>query len=298
MVEGHSRDVEFTVLRADGSKFAAELSAAVIEDSHDIPHGIVVTTRDITERKQREQQRDKYTAELKGKNIELERFTYTVSHDLKSPLVTIKTFLGYLEQDTLTGDMGRIEKDKLFINNAADKMADLLAELLEMSRVGRMVNLPVEVTFNELAQETLNLVAGAIAAKGIQVKVSNDAVTLYGDRTRLVEIWQNLLENAVKFMGDQPVPQIDIGVEYKDDQTVFFMCDNGIGIESKYYSKLFNLFEKLNPKMEGTGMGLAITKRIVELYQGKIWVESKGLGEGSCFRFTLPGAIKDKDKGV
>jgi len=97
-------------------------------------------------------------------------------------------------------------------------------------------------------------------------------------------------------MGDHPSPQIDIGVEHKDNQTVFFVCDNGIGIEPKYYSKLFNLFEKLNPKMDGTGMGLAIAKRIVELYQGKIWVESKGLGEGCCFRFTLPGALKIKRK--
>jgi signal transduction histidine kinase len=128
--------------------------------------------------------------------------------------------------------------------------------------------------------------------------VSNEPITLYGDRSRLIEIWQNLVENAVKFMGDQPSPQIDIGIEHKDNQTVFFVSDNGIGIEPKYYSKLFNLFEKLNPKMDGTGMGLAIAKRIVELYQGKIWVESKGLGEGCCFRFTLPGALKDKAKGV
>jgi PAS domain S-box-containing protein len=253
--------------------------------------------RDITIRRRMEIERGKYIKELAEKNTELERFTYTVSHDLKSPLVTIKTFLGYLEQDITTADKERVEKDMLFMNGAADKMGNLLSELLEMSRVGRIVNLPVEVTFNELAQETLTLVAGAVAEKRIQIKVSNDPVTLYGDRSRLIEIWQNLVENAVKFMPNQTSPQIDIGIEHQGNETIFFVRDNGLGIEPQYQSKLFNLFEKINPKTEGTGMGLAIAKRIVELYRGKIWVESKGLRDGSCFRFTLPGALKEKDKG-
>jgi PAS domain S-box-containing protein len=254
--------------------------------------------RDITVRRRMEIEKEKYTKELAEKNTELERFTYTVSHDLKSPLVTIKTFLGYLEQDIAAADTERIAKDVLFMNGAADKMGNLLRELLEMSRIGRMVNLPVEVTFRELVQETLTLVAGAVAEKGIQFMLSDDPVTLYGDRSRLIEIWQNLVENAVKFMGDQSAPQIDIGVEHRENETVFFVHDNGLGIEPRYQLKLFNLFEKINAKTEGTGMGLAITKRIVELYQGRIWVESKGLGQGTCFFFTLPGALVDKEKGV
>jgi signal transduction histidine kinase len=98
-------------------------------------------------------------------------------------------------------------------------------------------------------------------------------------------------------MGVQPSPQIDIGAERQGSDTVFFVRDNGIGIEPQYQSKIFNLFEKLDTKTEGTGMGLAIVKRIVELYQGKIWVESKGLGQGTSFFFTLPGALTAKDKG-
>jgi PAS domain S-box-containing protein len=259
---------------------------------------IQCNVRDITIRRRMEIEREKYTKELVEKNTELERFTYTVSHDLKSPLVTIKTFLGYLAQDISAADKERIEKDVLFMNGAADKMGNLLRELLEMSRVGRMVNLPVEVTFRELVQETMTLVAGAVAEKGIQVKVSNDLVTLFGDRPRLIEIWQNLVENAVKFMPDQTSPQIDIGIEHPGNETIFFVRDNGLGIEPRYQSKLFNLFEKINAKTEGTGMGLAITKRIVELYRGRIWVESKGLGQGTVFFFTLPGALKDNGKGV
>ena len=252
--------------------------------------------RDITERRRLEEERDKFTRELAEKNTELERFTYTVSHDLKSPLVTVKTFLGYLAQDMAAADAERIAKDILFMNGAADKMNILLGELLEMSRIGRVVNPPAEVTFKELAEEAERIVAGPILEGKVKVRLIDEPVTLYGDRSRLVEIWQNLLENAVKFMGGQSTPQIDIGIEHHDKETVFFVRDNGIGIEPQYQSKLFKLFEQINPKTEGTGMGLAITKRIVELYQGRIWVESKGPGQGSCFRFTLPGALKDKEK--
>ena len=259
--------------------------------------GVVVFAQDITERKLLEQERENYSKELSEKNTELERFTYTVSHDLKSPLVTIRTFLGYLPQDMTAADKQRVEKDLLFMNNAADKMGLLLQELLEMSRIGRIINPPVKITSAELIKEAISIVAGSIADRGVKVQVSGEHVTLYGDRSRLLEIWQNLLENAVKFMGVQPSPQIDIGAERQGSDTVFFVRDNGIGIEPQYKSKIFNLFEKLDTKTEGTGMGLAIVKRIVELYQGKIWVESKGLGQGTSFFFTLPGALTAKDKG-
>ena len=251
----------------------------------------------VIERKQLEIEKEKYTNELAEKNTELERFSYTVSHDLKSPLVTVKTFLGYLKHDIAAADALLIEKDMFYINSAADKMAGLLEDLLEMSRVGRISNQPVKVTFDEILEETLSVTAGLIAEKDVQIRLHKEPVSLFGDRTRLVEIWQNLVENAVKFRGVQPSSQIDIGVEHHGDGPVFFVRDNGIGIETKYQTKLFNIFEKLNPKMEGTGMGLAITKRIVELYQGKIWVESKGLGQGSAFFFTLPGALKVNAKG-
>jgi signal transduction histidine kinase len=251
----------------------------------------------VLQRKRLERERVKFSEELKEKNIELERFTYTVSHDLKSPLVTIKTFLGYLKGDIAGTDARRIEQDMQYINGAADKMGKLLEELLEMSRIGRIVNPPVAVTFQELVQETLDLLAGRIEERGVKVQVSGEPVAMYGDRSRLVEIWQNLVENAVKFMGDQPSPSIDIGIEHHEQETVFFVRDNGMGIEPQYQSRLFNLFEKINPGSEGSGMGLAIVKRIVELYHGKIWVESQGLGQGTCFRFTLPGAFKDKNEG-
>ena len=246
--------------------------------------GFIGLGHDITERKRQEE-------ELKQKNSELERFTYTVSHDLKSPLVTVKTFLGYLEQDLARPDMERVKQDVTYMHTATEKMGQLLDELLNLARVGRKKNPAVRVTFRELAQEAVRLVAGRISTGGVKVQVADAVVTLEGDRSRLMEIWQNLVENACKFMGNQPQPQVEIGVEKRGPETIFFVRDNGAGIDPRYQAKVFGLFEQLNPKGEGTGMGLALVKRIVELYEGRIWVESAGPGQGANFLFTLPAAV-------
>ncbi|MCX7047059.1 MAG: PAS domain S-box protein [Candidatus Sumerlaeota bacterium] len=253
-------------------------------------YGVAIAYGDITERKRAER-------ELQEKSAALEHFTHAISHDLRSPLVTVKTFLGYLEQDLLTSDTGRIEKDMFYIRAAADKMAQMLDELLRVLRIGRITNSPVRVTFRELVEEALNIVAGPIAERGVKAQVNEAPITLYGDHPRLVEIWQNLVDNAVKFMGDQASPRIEIGAERRGGDTVFFVRDNGMGIDPPHQPKVFDLFVKIGAKSEGAGLGLALIKRIVELYRGTIWLESKGLGQGACFLFTLPGAVENPEKG-
>jgi len=123
-------------------------------------------------------------------------------------------------------------------------------------------------------------------------------LTLFGDQPRLVEIWQNLVENACKFMGGQPEPRLELGARGSGRNTVFYVRDNGIGIESQYLEKVFGLFEKLDRNAEGTGLGLALVRRIVELNGGKIWAESQGRGLGTCISFTLPGAVRDDWEGA
>lgn len=245
-------------------------------------HGFLT---EITERKRKER-------EIEKKNSELERFTYTVSHDLKSPLVTIKTFLGYLEEDIKLPENPRVQQDLGFMHNAADKMSQLLVELLELSRIGRLNNPPQEVAFRDLAREAVQLDAGRISAREVTVEIGDSPLLLIGDRPRLIEIWQNLVENACKFMGSQENPRIEIGVEDCGQEPLFFVRDNGIGINPRFHSKVFGLFEKLEAESEGTGLGLALVKRIVELYDGSIRVESAGEGKGTTFFFTLPAAIK------
>ncbi|MCL4271192.1 MAG: GAF domain-containing protein [Anaerolineales bacterium] len=225
---------------------------------------------------------------LEFKNAELERFTYTVSHDLKSPLVTINGFLGYLETDVATNNMARFKHDSERIRDAVKRMHTLLGELLELSRIGRIVNPSQTIAFGDLVQEALEIVHGQLTQHNVRVTVEPDLPDVYGDRQRLTEVLQNLIDNAARFMGEQPNPQIVIGCEGEDNGLpVFFVRDNGIGIPHDLHGRIFGLFDKLDPSSEGTGVGLAIVKRIVEVHGGRIWVESEA-GMGATFYFSLP----------
>ncbi len=235
--------------------------------------------------------------ELEAKNAELERFTYTVSHDLKSPLVTIKGFLGLLEKDALAGDHDRMRSDIERIKNAAATMNRLLDELLELSRVGRQINPSEDVALGEVARLAVELLAVEIEDRGVEVEITPDLPVVTGDRIRLLEVFQNLLANAVKFMGGESAPRIEIGVRRDDDPQIIFISDNGIGIDPRYQEKIFGLFERLDGQVEGTGVGLALVKRIVELHGGRIWIESPGEGYGSVFCFTLETPRESEAKG-
>ena len=241
-------------------------------------------SEDITERKLVEQ-------ELQRKNIEIEQFMYTVSHDLRSPLVTVKTFMGYLEKNLAEGNREELAQDIHFIKSASNKMELLLNELMEFSRIGRIETPPVTVSLLEVLNETLETLAGAIKKRTFEVHLPDTDVTLYGDRPRLCQLWQNLIENAIKYSRDDSTRCIELGWQQVSAETVFFVRDNGVGIDPQYHSKIFGIFEKLDPKSPGAGLGLSMVQRIVEKCDGRIWVESGGSGKGSCFFFTLPHVI-------
>lgn len=252
---------------------------------------VLAMVRDVSIQKWIENEREKLITELERKNAELERFTYTVSHDLKSPLITIKGFLGFLSQDAHTGNLKRLDTDLQRISEAADKMQNLLNDLLELSRVGRLINQPSFIDLNTMIGEVLELLHGRLrgGTVPVQVIVAERLPRVYGDRQRLFEVFQNLVDNACKFMGEQPDPCIEIG---QAEMTpggfpILYVRDNGIGIDPKFQERIFGLFDKLDPHTEGTGIGLALVKRIVELHGGRIWVESEP-GKGTTFYFTLP----------
>jgi signal transduction histidine kinase len=245
----------------------------------------------------RQQERETLIGELEAKNAELERFTYTVSHDLKSPLITIRGFLGFLQEDATAGDAQRMRSDIAYITAATEKMQWLLNDLLELSRIGRLMNPPEEIYFEEIVSEAMEMVSGRLVAQKIQVKIAAERHQLYGDRQRLREVFENLLDNAIKYLHSQPAPEITIGIRSTGGEVIYYVQDNGIGVDLQYQEKIFGLFEKLDPAVEGTGVGLAIVKRIVEIHGGRIWVESKGIGCGSTFCFTLPAKIGADAKG-
>ena len=247
----------------------------------------LVMVRDISRRKWIETEREKLIKELEEKNAELERFTYTVSHDLKSPLITIKGFLGFLERDSVKGHTTRLKADIKRISDATDKMQLLLNELLELSRVGRLMDQYEEIPFEKIAREALELVQGRLLKAHVKVHIQKNMPAVYGDRRRLVEVVQNLVDNGAKFVAGRPKPKIEIGQRMEQDGSpVFFVRDNGIGIPAEHRDRIFGLFNKLDPDSEGTGIGLALVKRILEVHHGRIWVESEA-GKGATFFFTL-----------
>ncbi len=234
-----------------------------------------------------------FIEQLEQKNTELERFTYTVSHDLKSPLVTVKGFLGMLEKDIETGQKDAIDKDIDFLKTATDTMGELLNELLELSRVGRVINPSTLISMTEVCNEAVNALQVSIKERHAEIKIMPDMPNVYADRGRIKEVIQNLLENAIKFSRDSDHPKINVYSETRANNALFIVEDNGIGIDSAYHEKIFVLFERLDAKADGTGVGLALVKRIVETHGGEIWIESPVDLEGSRFCFTLPHSMPE-----
>lgn len=237
--------------------------------------------------------KQKLINELEDKNAELERFTYTVSHDLRSPLVTIRGFLGYLEREAHAGNMEGFRRDLERISRATLRMDELLKDLLELSRIGRLINKPQDVPFGDLVMDAAEIVRGRLEERGVTLRIQPNMPVVHVDRPRLTEVLQNLLDNAAKYMGNQKAPLVEVGVEGYDamGQPVFFVRDNGMGIAPEYHDRIFRLFDKLDAQSEGTGVGLALVKRIIEFHGGNIRVESEP-GVGTTFYFTLAGGGK------
>ncbi len=275
-------------VEAELHRHRQQLEALVAARTADLQAANEQLQREIAERTRAEVEREALIQELEARNTELERFTYTVSHDLKSPLVTICGFLGYLEQDAQSGNTERLKQDIQRITDAATRMQHLLDELLQLSRVGRNRNPSEKVPFEQIVYEAVSLVEGRLRNGRVKLDIAQDSPCVWVDRMQLVQAMQNLVDNAVKFMGDQPDPCIRIGWRQQGAQWVFFVADNGIGIVPAYHEKVFGLFDKLDPHSDGTGIGLALVKRIIDIHGGRIWIESQGKSTGTTIYFTLP----------
>ena len=279
-------NLEYRLILPDGTKrYVQEIGVARL-GADGLHYGHSGTVQDITQRKLAEKEREALIDELGARNAELEQFTYTVSHDLKAPLITIRGFAGLLKQDLLAGDTDKAFEDMSRIDEATGAMRQILDDLLKLSRVGRFVNPGSETPLFDLVQEVRKAISGSL--QDTTIKLPESLPTVYGDKARLAELLQNLLENAAKFMGDQPRPLIEIGAEESADAVTCFVRDNGSGIEDRFQEKVFGLFQTLGTQASGSGVGLALAKRIVEFHGGQIWIESEGFGRGSTFRFTLP----------
>lgn len=234
-----------------------------------------------------DEERRRLVRELSVRNAELERFSYTVSHELKNPLVTIKGFLGMMEADIEKQRYGGVGRHLGKIDAAADTLTELLDGLREISGVGRICHTSEEVDLGDIAREALIMLEQQVGDRSLRATVSDILPMVFGDRLRLLQLMLNLLDNAIKFRSE-PGGHIEVGAEWREGAPVCFVRDDGMGIEARYLERIFGLFEQLDPSREGTGVGLALVNRIVEHHGGRIWAESPGLGQGSTFFFVLP----------
>lgn len=246
---------------------------------------IISSFLDISERKKADEKLLNYTKEIEEKNKEIEQFAYIASHDLQEPLRTITNYLKLFEKEN-KGNISKSSEEYMnFINGATSRMRMLIFDLLQYSRIGRNSAL-MEIDCNKLIKEVLADMDASVKESKAKIKIDQlPTIKAYSD---LNSLFQNLLSNAIKFRKEEIPLLISITAESRPNEWVFAVEDNGIGIEEKYFEKLFKIFQRLHTMDEypGSGIGLAQCKKIVELHEGKIWVESKP-GIGSTFYFTI-----------
>lgn len=233
-------------------------------------------------------EKQKLIDELEQKNTELERFTYTVSHELKSPLVTVSGFLGLLQKDLAANHAQRVRDDMNKISLAVGVMSEQLDDLLELSRMGRTVTQASAFSLAGLCRDVVQAMQGLIVDRNVVIEINEEMPRVVADQARIRLVLKNLVENAVKFVAENSQPRITIEAERYQDRALCRVRDNGPGIEPRYQERVFGLFERLDTEISGTGVGLALVKRIIEIHDGKVWIESQGDGQGCCFCFTLP----------
>jgi signal transduction histidine kinase len=284
-------DCRYFLNTEEGGLVPLSINVAPLAGMDESFDGAVLTILDIGERRRAERERERLIGELEAKNDELERFAYTVSHDLKSPLISIRGFAGFVAEDVESGQTARVRDDLGRIQAATESMMRLLDRILKLSRAGRVVHAAEDVRLGELVGDAVNLLRGTLDARSVAVKVVDDLPVRRVDRARMLEVFQNLIENAAKFMGNEPAPTIEVGVREDAGEAVFFVRDNGVGIAPEDAPRVFRVFEKLDPRAEGTGLGLALVQRIVVAHGGRVWAESPGLGRGTSICFTLPEPV-------
>lgn len=239
-------------------------------------------------------ERDRLVEEVTERNAELARFNYTVSHDLKNPLTTVKNFTGLIRRDLNVGDVERVARNLDRVERAANRLERMLNELFQLSRIGHRPGAMEEVHFGEMVKDVVASLEEALHGKGVEVRQAEVTSWVQGHPVHLSKVVHQLFENALQFFGDQETPWIEVGEQPSEDGSrdpVFYVRDNGKGIAPQYHDRIFGLFERLDPTAsEGTGVGLAMVRRIIEFHRGQVWVESDGEGFGSTFLFTIPRA--------
>jgi signal transduction histidine kinase len=280
-MKGEAYDIEHRIVANGDVRWVRE--KAVLECSDGIVKSGFGTTQDITEKKNAEE-------ELKRSNAELQQFAYVASHDLQEPLRMVMSYLALLNKKYANELDPKAKEYIAFVNTGAERMRQLVNDLLQYSRIDTQGKELAPVDLNKVVEVVMNDLHVAINEANAEVVVG-PLPTVMADESQMKQVLTNLISNAVKFRSSEP-PIVEVRALNHGDVFVFAVKDNGIGIDPKYYDNLFKMFQRLHTKDEypGTGIGLAISKKIVERHGGRIWVESE-LGKGATFYFSIPGGL-------
>ena len=289
---------EIDILRADGTRVTVLDAAAPLRNAEGEITGAVVIIQDITDRKRAEEELRTLndtlesrvharTAQLEAANQELEAFSYSVSHDLRAPLRSIDGFSKVLQEKYIAQLDERGQDYLTRVRNAAQRMSKLIDDMLNLSRIGRAEMRDEKVDMSAVATEIIERLRAQDPDRQAEVEIMPDLI-VRGDPDLLGIALGNLLGNAWKFTGHQQVARIYVGMEIRDGEPVYYVCDNGAEFDMTYVDRLFAPFQRLHTEAEfpGTGIGLAIVQRIIRRHGGQVWAESKE-GKGATIYFTL-----------
>lgn len=277
---------EVAGLRKDGTAFPMDLAVVEMQDGdHRMYIGIM---RDISERKLAEDQKAHLMDELESANEELRSFAYVVSHDLKAPLRAIGALADWLSTDYVDKFDEQGKEHMRLLVSRVHRMGNLIDGILQYSRVGRVKETLIAVDLGRVVREVIELLSPPAS---VIISIAHPLPTIIAEPIRIQQVFQNLLSNAIKY-ADKSQTRIRIACRDEGGRWKFSITDNGPGIESRHFEKIFQLFQTLAPRdrIESTGVGLALVKKIVEMYGGHTWIEST-VGEGSTFFFTLPQTV-------
>ncbi len=286
MTSGKRKRVEEPLEGKNGVRIWIETIKSPIYDEHGEVVGTVGTARDISTRKQAEEELKRHAAELARINAELDEFTYVASHDLQEPLRKLIAFSDWLKRDLGDDLPPRAAKDVEFITDAANRMQSLVQDLLKLSRTGKTSMVREWLDLDDMVDRALDALALRIQETGTQI-VRVPLPQVRGDPTLLAQLYQNLIGNAIKFV-DHVKPHIQLTVEHLNGEWIFGVKDNGIGIKPEYAGQIFQPFKRLHGRgeYEGSGIGLAVCRKVIDRHRGRIWVESEE-GQGAHFKFVV-----------
>lgn len=278
---------ESMVITKTGARRIIAWHNTVLANEAGQPIGVLRSGEDVTERKQLEREIARRAEELARSNTELEQFASIASHDLQEPLRMVASFLQLLEQRY----KGKLDSDAddfiAYAVDGANRMQALINDLLTYSRVDTQGKPPEPTDCNEVLNRVLINLRVVIEESGAVVS-RDELPVIMADDVQIGQVFQNLVGNAIKFRSDEPL-RIHVGVKRKNGYWLFSVDDNGVGIDQQYADRIFRIFQRLHTREEypGTGIGLAVCKRIVERHGGHIWLKAKS-GRGSTFCFTIP----------